>query len=209
MLHFERALTRRAILKNLKWVLPSLALVLVLAIGGYWIYRGYSISKEASLSCVATSFPYVVMEHKRAELSNLLENIHLDEKGEEEPDLDAVDKAMKGEKPKPTHFFLSEEIDTMMLDLAQSIQSRPAKAPPLSGEEMTAYLHKMEPLFQKQASGYFSECTTLFSSMIKKCGSVQNSQSQTEDESEDCRSQYDSQVDALLQKYIAGPGGGD
>ncbi len=198
MLHFEGVMTRSPTLKNFKWIILGIVGLAIVGVGGYLAYRHFAASKEAAFACVATSFPYVIMEHKRAELTGLLDNIKIDEESGKEPDLDAVDKAMKGESLPPGKFFLSKEIDTKMLELADSIQNRAPEAPPLNGDDMTSFLAQLEPMFEQQAPVYLKECKHLFSEIIRTCGSFD---SNTED-AQTCRDKYDSQVNALLQKHL-------
>ena len=186
-------------MKNMKWIIIGIVGLTLVGVGGYLGYRHFASSKEAAFACVATSFPYVIMEHKRAELTGLLDNIKIDEDDTKEADLDAVDKAMKGESLPPGKFFLSKEIDTKMLELADSIQNRPPEAPPLNGDDMTSFLAQLEPMFEVQAPEYLKDCKLLFRDIIKTCGSFETN---TED-AQGCRDKYDPQVNALLQKHLA------
>lgn len=181
-----------------KWMLivGSLVGLVAVAAAGYWGFRKYQVAKETSFACIATSFPYVIMEHKRSELTGLLDSIQI--KDGEDPDTEALDQAILGNKEKPKIFFLSEDIDTKMLKLADDIQNKgPGSMDP---ETMTKALTELEPLFQKQASPYLVECKQLFGKIVDDCGDFDNRL----EESHSCREKYDDKVTGLLKRHLTG-----
>lgn len=193
---FEDDNDKESNLKNWKWIAGGVLLLLVVSAAGYWGFKQYRISKETSFACIATSFPYVIMEHKRSELSGFLDNLQI--KDGEDPEPQEVDKALADQKAKPKIFFLSEEIDTKMLDLAEAIQSKgPGSMEP---EAMTQALTDLEPLFKNQASPYLTECKDLFGQIVDDCGEFENSL----EDGQACREKYDDRVTSLLKKHLSG-----
>ncbi|MCB0410981.1 MAG: hypothetical protein KDD22_00540 [Bdellovibrionales bacterium] len=177
--------------KNL-WIIVGLLLMVALAVGGYYGFEKYHSRKEVTLACIATSFPYVLMEHKKSELQGMFDNMKL---GSDEPE--NTKAASDDSKSKlPAKHFISPEIDERMLDLSEKIQGQgPGSVPP---EEMMKYLMELEPLFRKQASEYLTECRGLFSEMVNECGSFEDA----EESSFDCRAKYDDRVSQMLKSHI-------
>lgn len=173
-----------------------LGAVLICAIGAgaFWAYQSHLKTKEATLACIATAFPYVLMEHKRSELSGLLEDMHIEEG--EDPHMHEVEEAMKGNKKPPTKFFLSEEIDTQMLKISEDLQNKGPGS--FSSEQMIKLFMDLEGLFNSQAQGYITECRSLFKTIMSECGSFDN----TTEQDQACRDKYDDQVTTMLRKHI-------
>lgn len=192
-----------------------------LGAGGYFAYLHYTQGREVTLACIATSFPYVLMEHKRTEMDKILEKMKLEggdeahghahgpahgpshdpshdqateEKTEKQTAKQDEESADTAENPKK--YFLSEDIDKSLIGISETIQSKgPGSMPP---EEMMNQLLNLEPLFKKQAPNYLAECRKLFIQIVKECGSFDEDGEQNFS----CRSKYDDRVSTLLKEHI-------
>lgn len=174
-------------------VAGALAVLGVVGFFGYSFLKKNVVSSQTSTACVATAFPYVILEHNKAAISELLEAMQANPEAEDEDfDFEA--------QPKGDIVVISKEIDHKMIELANSIgdQEMASENMEQRRQRMSKAFDELARMFKKDAPAYMADCTQLFSTISEECGDLE----QVDESNEQCFENYRHQIAQLMEKHF-------